>query len=225
MTKYSVVNDLMERNIEIEGEEYYAVLCAFVKKISALNEIEMKDERNLLKAAARYEVTGDEEALTLLNKALSAYLEGLDKEVVQLCMSKAENAEKIEALNDFAILLGAQRRINENIFRSRQYADINDILLAERESYDVNKSFFKNLIKLAYNDDNLETFIRKSAGQVSTPMEAIKTMVKSNLETEQDKFLDQQCKYVGNAVSLIVEDCSRILMHKNNANEAVLQAS
>lgn len=217
----SCINELKEKNIGLDGEEFYAVMASYVTKIDDLQEKAKPDATALLKAAATYEFKG-EEAEAELAAALKDYLKDQDKSVKDICTSKVDKAAKIDALHTLAVTLGQMKDIQVSFIRmrSRQNAKTYDKLEGDKGIYAGNLDQFRQLCALCYNPEALDLFIEKTAGKVKTDKAVIRENVLANIAKEEDKFLAYQTKFVGRSVDLLVEDSCQILYSSEETSEA-----
>lgn len=209
--KESVIVDLHEKNIGVEGEEFYAVIGAYIDKINELNGKKTELPITLLKLASKYEVSGSEEDKKAFEKEFGDFLKKQKAEVKQVCESSQTNKEKVEALHKIAIEYGVKRSYQETVSRCRTFTVVNELLEHEKASYVENYQNYLALRGIKYDEKALEEMIRKRAGNVQTSIETIKSTIKGNIDSEEDKFLLAQIKFVGRTVGLIVDDRCRIL--------------
>lgn len=215
------INELKEKNIGLDGEEFYAVMASYVAKINDLQESEKPDSMALLKAAVRQEYLG-KEADAEVAEALQEYLKGQDKTVRDICMSKVDRVTKIEALHTLAVTLGQMKDIQISFvrFRSRQNSKIYDKLESDKSIYEANRDEYRQLAALRFNPQALDEFITKTAGEVTTAKAVIQENILANIVKEEDKFLAYQTKFVGRAVDLLVEDSCQIVFSAEESSEA-----
>ena len=210
----SVTVDLKEKNIDVQGAEFYAVVNAYIAKINSLNGVERGIMNSTFSLASKYEVTGSAEDKKALDEAFLSVVSEIDEPLKALLIGEGSREEKIEALHEYAVTLGCQRDYLETVSRCRQFTTLNDKLEHEKETYFENYETFKSLMQIKNDEKALEQMILMRAGAVKTPIDEIKPKMLANIEEIEQNFLKMQDKFVGSVVSFLVDDACRIEKHK-----------
>ncbi len=203
---YEDLSQLKEKNINVEGEEYYAVLGGYINKISDLEGGKTSDITSLLKRAS----SGESE--------LENEFAGLTKNenVGAILSSPISREKKIFLLHEEAVAIGSQRVYQETFSKCRKFGDINERIDAIKHRYGRNYEDYKMLMNIKNDEKELTKLIQMRAGNVSTPVEEIKKVVLSNIEAQEAEFIKQQTNYVNKVVSFLVDDECRLVIEQES---------
>ncbi len=219
----SIIKDLRDKNIGFEGEEFYAVMCGYLVKIAELSGKEMEVPTEVLKLAARCQVSNKKEDKQALQDALKGLVEDQNELVKKVVLNDGSNRGKIEALHSIAMVYGDMRDYQETVSRCRKFTAMNERLEHEKFVYKEGYESFVALSQIKYNEEALESIIKMRAGSVQTPLDAIKATILENITQQEDNFLKLQAKFVNKTVSFLVDDRCRIAKHKK-LEESLLDA-
>ena len=206
----SIILELEERRIGLKGEEFYALVVAYINKINDLMQKPRVDSGLLLTKAKAYEVTKAEEDKTSLKKEFRRFLRK-QEEGVNALFGDGENEQTIQNLHSFAVVLGCKRDYLETVKRCRDFANTNDFLNSEKDSYQISRDSYESISSIKYNDKALEKLINMRAGKVKTTLETLKKEAKGNLEAMEGDFFKRQMAFFGKVVSFLVDDECRFI--------------
>lgn len=223
MSASACVENLRDRNIGLQGEEFYAVMASYIKKISELQGEEKGDPKALLAFAGKSHFTGAIDDKKSLEKALNEFLKGKDKTLVAICTGKASSEEKISLLHDYAVTIGQARDTQMSMFkmRSKKISKVYDELESDKSKYADLCFQYNELSALRFNPDQLEDFISKTAGKVKTDMSVLRENVIANIVKTEENFFTYQLKFIGRTVDFLVEDsCQMLCCNLENGQES-----
>lgn len=206
----SLILELEERKIGLKGEEFYALVVAYINKINDLMQKPKADSGLLLTKAKSYEVTQGEEDKTALKKEFKRFLKKQGEGVTALC-GDGESEQTIQNLHSFAVVLGCKRDYLETVKRCRDFANTNDLLNSEKDSYQISRDSYESISRIKYNDKALEKLINMRAGKVKTSLETLKKEAKGNLEAMEGDFFKRQIAFFGKVASFLVDDECRFI--------------
>ena len=202
-----VLTQLKERNINMDGEEYYAVLGAYLNKIEELEGGVTADISPLLKNVDTREKD--------IEKELLKYTK--NKVVEKVLSSSCSHDEKVALIHEEAVNLGCQRVYQETFSRCRKFGNVHEKIEAGKYNYGRGYEDYKMLMSIKNDENSLDSLIRMRAGNVSTPIEEIKRVVLENINAQENEFLKLQTNFIGRVVSYIVDEECRLVKSQETA--------
>ncbi len=202
-----VLDQLKEMNINLDGEEYYAVLGAYLNKIAELEGEKSVNISSLLRRAG--------EGAEGLEKSLADSTS--NKNVCKILSSKLSQGEKVILLHDEAVNLGCQRNYQETFSKCRKFGQVHEMIEGSKQRYGRGYEDYKMLMNIKNDESSLINMIKMRAGAVNTPIEEIKKVVLDNISAQEEEFIKLQTNFVGRVVSFLVDDECRLVKEQESA--------
>lgn len=225
MGVFSAIESLQERGITLEGEQYYAVVTAYLEKINALtNSTKAKlHDFDLLKQAGKADVVANEHEMHELGNEFGAVLDefaallGSENECMsnyikaKLESDEVSQEESVQYLHNLAYRM--QLNKNDDLKAiSRRVSNADSQLNSAKEMYVDNYNDYCDVIAIEHNAKALEKFFHTKAPSCKLSEDMKQIMVNNAAEIEEKFLKDFQNVYIEKAVDYAVDnDCQ---MHK-----------
>lgn len=206
------IGELKEKEIGTKGEEYYALLMAYISKINELSGKEKLENYDILRLAKAYEISGEERDKKALDKSLKALLKSQLAKVQEICLKQIEESEKIKALHELALECSMTQDASVTRLQSQQLSNAYGSIMHDKSIYTKTRDDYEAYAGIKYKPEVLEAFIAKKVGKVQTNLDVIKENVLACINSEEDKFFDYQKGFIERVVDLTVTDDS-LIMH------------
>ena len=234
MEGFSAANGLNERGIDLTGQQYYAVVTAYLDKIYSLANPEGKEKLDsfaLLKQAGKAQVLqnkAEQEALEhefakVVNQQFVSMMGLKNSAITDYINAKLTSADngnvKVQNLHDYAINMGTNREELDSYVFSKKLSNLDSKLSGDKNNYCAQHESYQNIVAIEHDDKALENFFRLQAPN-SNLNDQIRDIMRSNAVELENEFLHIQSDYIGQSVSYLVDsECliNRALQRENAA--------